>query len=111
MNVIETHALSKTYGSTTIPGGHVVALVGPNGAGKSTLLNIVTASATSPTRKFPHRAATSESGSASKPARAAISTRTTRSSRRPRRPARCCGRSAPRPQATQRAEPVDAHPW
>jgi ABC-2 type transport system ATP-binding protein len=49
MNVIETHALSKFYGSTralhdctlAIPGGHVVALVGPNGAGKSTLLNLV----------------------------------------------------------------------
>jgi ABC-2 type transport system ATP-binding protein len=39
MNVIETHALSKSYGSTralhectlAIPDGHVVALVGPNG--------------------------------------------------------------------------------
>jgi ABC-2 type transport system ATP-binding protein len=48
MNVIETHALSKSYGSTralrdctlAIPGGHVVALVGPNGAGKSTLLHL-----------------------------------------------------------------------
>jgi ABC-2 type transport system ATP-binding protein len=48
MNVIETHALGKSYGSTSalhdctlaIPDGHVVALVGPNGAGKSTLLNI-----------------------------------------------------------------------
>ena len=48
MNVIETHALGKSYGSTralhdctlAIPDGHVVALVGPNGAGKSTLLNI-----------------------------------------------------------------------
>src|SRR5277367_4175874 len=48
MNVIETHGLGKSYGSTkalydcnlAIPGGHVVALVGPNGAGKSTLLNI-----------------------------------------------------------------------
>ena len=46
MNVIETHALGKSYGSTralhdctlAIPEGHVVALVGPNGAGKSTLL-------------------------------------------------------------------------
>ena len=45
MNVIETHALGKSYGSTkalhdctlAIPDGHVVALVGPNGAGKSTL--------------------------------------------------------------------------
>ena len=44
MNAIETHALSKTYGSThalrdctlAVPDGHVVALVGPNGAGKST---------------------------------------------------------------------------
>ena len=48
MNVIETHQLSKSYGSTralrdctlAIPDGHVVALVGPNGAGKSTLLNL-----------------------------------------------------------------------
>jgi len=48
MNVIETHALSKSYGSTralhdctlAIPDRHVVALVGPNGAGKSTLLNL-----------------------------------------------------------------------
>ena len=57
MNVIETHALSKSYGSTralqdctlAIPDGHVVALVGPNGAGKSTLLNLVVGLAT-PTR-------------------------------------------------------------
>jgi ABC-2 type transport system ATP-binding protein len=49
MNVIETHALGKSYGSTralddctlAVPDGHVVALVGPNGAGKSTLLNLV----------------------------------------------------------------------
>ena len=48
MNVIETHALGKSYGSTTalndctvaIPEGHVAALVGPNGAGKTTFLNI-----------------------------------------------------------------------
>ena len=48
MNVIETRALGKSYGSTralrdctlAIPDGHVVALVGPNGAGKSTLLNL-----------------------------------------------------------------------
>jgi ABC-2 type transport system ATP-binding protein len=48
MNIIETHALGKSYGSTralnectlAIPDGRVVALVGPNGAGKSTLLNI-----------------------------------------------------------------------
>lgn len=48
MNVIETHTLSKSYGSTralhdctlAIPDRHVVALVGPNGAGKSTLLNL-----------------------------------------------------------------------
>ena len=54
MNVIETHALSKSYGSKralndctlAIPGGHVVALVGPNGAGKSTLLNIAVGLAT-----------------------------------------------------------------
>src|SRR5580704_3280450 len=48
MNVIETHALGKSYGSTralhdctlAIPDRHVVALVGPNGAGKTTLLNL-----------------------------------------------------------------------
>ncbi len=48
MDVIETHALGKSYGSTralhdctlAIPDRHVVALVGPNGAGKSTLLNL-----------------------------------------------------------------------
>ena len=48
MNVIETHALAKSYGQTralddctlAIPEGHVVALVGPNGAGKTTLLNL-----------------------------------------------------------------------
>ena len=48
MNVIETHALSKSYGATSalhdctlaIPEQHVVALVGPNGAGKTTLLNL-----------------------------------------------------------------------
>jgi ABC-2 type transport system ATP-binding protein len=48
MNVIETHALGKSYGSTralhdctlAIPDRRVVALVGPNGAGKSTLLNL-----------------------------------------------------------------------
>jgi ABC-2 type transport system ATP-binding protein len=48
MNIIETRALAKSYGSAkalydctlAIPGGHVVALVGPNGAGKSTLLNL-----------------------------------------------------------------------
>ncbi|MGH8997288.1 MAG: ATP-binding cassette domain-containing protein [Acidimicrobiales bacterium] len=48
MNVIETHALSKSYGSMralrdctlAIPDRHVVALVGPNGAGKTTLLNL-----------------------------------------------------------------------
>ena len=48
MNVIETHALGKSYGQTralhdctlAIPDRHVVALVGPNGAGKSTLLNL-----------------------------------------------------------------------
>ncbi len=56
MNVIETHALTKSYGSAralrdctlAIPGGHVVALVGPNGAGKSTLLNLA-AGLTAPT--------------------------------------------------------------
>jgi ABC-2 type transport system ATP-binding protein len=54
MNVIETHALSKSYGATkalrdctlAIPAGHVVALVGPNGAGKSTLLNLAVGLAT-----------------------------------------------------------------
>jgi ABC-2 type transport system ATP-binding protein len=54
MNIIETHALGKSYGSTralhdctlAIPDGHVVALVGPNGAGKSTLLNIAVGLAT-----------------------------------------------------------------
>ena len=48
MNVIETRALGKSYGSTralhdctlAIPDRHVVALVGPNGACKSTLLNL-----------------------------------------------------------------------
>jgi ABC-2 type transport system ATP-binding protein len=54
VNVIETYALGKSYGSTralhdctlAIPDGHVVALVGPNGAGKSTLLNIAVGLAT-----------------------------------------------------------------
>jgi ABC-2 type transport system ATP-binding protein len=54
MNVIETRALGKSYGSTdalrdctlAIPEGHVVALVGPNGAGKSTLLNLAVGLAT-----------------------------------------------------------------
>ncbi len=54
MNVIESRALGKTYGSTralhnctlAIPDGHVVALVGPNGAGKSTLLNLAVGLAT-----------------------------------------------------------------
>ena len=48
MNVIESHVLGKSYGSTralqdctlAIPDRHVVALVGPNGAGKTTLLNL-----------------------------------------------------------------------
>jgi ABC-2 type transport system ATP-binding protein len=48
VNVIETHALGKSYGSAralhdctlAIPDRHVVALVGPNGAGKTTLLNL-----------------------------------------------------------------------
>jgi ABC-2 type transport system ATP-binding protein len=48
MNVIETHKLGKSYGSTralhdctlAIPDRHIVALVGPNGAGKTTLLNL-----------------------------------------------------------------------
>ena len=54
MNVVETQALGKSYGSTkalhdctlAVPAGHVVALVGPNGAGKSTLLNLVVGLAT-----------------------------------------------------------------
>jgi ABC-2 type transport system ATP-binding protein len=54
MNVIETHCLGKSYGSTSalldctlaIPEGHVAALVGPNGAGKSTLLNLAVGLAT-----------------------------------------------------------------
>jgi ABC-2 type transport system ATP-binding protein len=54
VNVIETRALGKSYGSTralrdctlAIPDGHVVALVGPNGAGKSTLLNLAVGLAT-----------------------------------------------------------------
>jgi ABC-2 type transport system ATP-binding protein len=54
VNVIETHALGKSYGFTralhdctlAIPDGHVVALVGPNGAGKSTLLNLAVGLAT-----------------------------------------------------------------
>ena len=54
MNVIETRALGKSYGSTkalhdctlAIPDGHVVALVGPNGAGKTTLLNLAVGLAT-----------------------------------------------------------------
>jgi ABC-2 type transport system ATP-binding protein len=48
MNVIETAALGRRYGTTwalrectlTIPEGRLVALVGPNGAGKTTLLNL-----------------------------------------------------------------------
>ncbi|HTW03288.1 MAG TPA: ABC transporter ATP-binding protein [Streptosporangiaceae bacterium] len=48
MNVIETSALGRRYGSTwalrdctmAIPVGHVAALVGPNGAGKTTFLNL-----------------------------------------------------------------------
>ena len=47
MNVIETSALGKSYGSTRAlrdarwrSRWAVVALVGPNGAGKSTLLNL-----------------------------------------------------------------------
>ena len=54
MNVIETHGLGKSYGSTkalhdctlAIPEGRVAALVGPNGAGKSTLLNLAVGLAT-----------------------------------------------------------------
>jgi ABC-2 type transport system ATP-binding protein len=49
MNVIETSALGKRYGSTwalrectlALPSGHLAALVGPNGAGKTTLMNLV----------------------------------------------------------------------
>jgi ABC-2 type transport system ATP-binding protein len=48
VNIIETRALGKSYGSMhalhdctlAIPDGRVVALVGPNGAGKTTLLNL-----------------------------------------------------------------------
>jgi ABC-2 type transport system ATP-binding protein len=48
VNVLESHGISKAYGTTkalddctlAIPEGHVVALVGPNGAGKSTLLSL-----------------------------------------------------------------------
>lgn len=47
--MIETRALTKTYGSTTalaavdlsVPDGSVYGLVGPNGAGKTTLLGIL----------------------------------------------------------------------
>jgi ABC-2 type transport system ATP-binding protein len=54
VNVIESHALGKSYGSTqalhdctlAIPEKSVVALVGPNGAGKSTLLNLAVGLAT-----------------------------------------------------------------
>ena len=56
MNVIQTAALSRRYGSSwalrdctlAVPEGHLVALVGPNGAGKSTLLNMIVG-LTSPT--------------------------------------------------------------
>jgi ABC-2 type transport system ATP-binding protein len=49
VNIIETQALGRRYGSTwalrdctvAIPEGHLVALVGPNGAGKTTLVIIV----------------------------------------------------------------------
>lgn len=49
MNVIETDAIGRRYGSRwalqdcslNIPEGHLVALVGPNGSGKSTLLNLL----------------------------------------------------------------------
>jgi ABC-2 type transport system ATP-binding protein len=49
MNIIESRALGRRFGSTwalrdctlAIPEGHLVAVVGPNGAGKTTLLNIV----------------------------------------------------------------------
>jgi ABC-2 type transport system ATP-binding protein len=48
VNIIETHALGKSYGSMqalhdctlAIPDRHLVALIGPNGAGKTTLLNL-----------------------------------------------------------------------
>src|SRR5580700_397661 len=48
VNIIETSALGKRYGSTwalrecslAVPAGHVTALVGPNGAGKTTLLKL-----------------------------------------------------------------------
>jgi ABC-type branched-subunit amino acid transport system ATPase component len=49
VNVVETQALGKSYGSTralhectlAVPEGRVAALVGPNGAGKSTLLKTI----------------------------------------------------------------------
>jgi ABC-2 type transport system ATP-binding protein len=54
VNVVETQALGKSYGSTralhectlAVPEGRVAALVGPNGAGKSTLLHLVVGLAT-----------------------------------------------------------------
>lgn len=47
--MIETHSLSKRYGSTTVvnavslalPRGGLTAIIGPNGAGKSTLLGML----------------------------------------------------------------------
>jgi len=50
MDAIETHKISKSYGSTTalsqvsfsVEKGEVIGLLGPNGAGKTTLMRILT---------------------------------------------------------------------
>ncbi|MEG1641312.1 MAG: ATP-binding cassette domain-containing protein, partial [Ruthenibacterium sp.] len=53
MNLLEVHAINKTYGtgdtavqalknvSFSIPKGEFVAIVGESGSGKSTLLNMI----------------------------------------------------------------------
>jgi ABC-2 type transport system ATP-binding protein len=49
VNVIETHDLSKRYGTSwalkdctlALSAGHLAAIVGPNGAGKTTLLHLL----------------------------------------------------------------------